>query len=180
MDFNELLVKRHSIRKYTEQHLDAGDVKTILEAALLAPSSKSKRPWQFIVVEEKETLEKLSKAKKIASHPIAGAAMAVVVISNPEESDVFIEDTSIAAVFIQLQAEALGIGSCWIQIRNRFSEDGQPAEEMVQNLLNIPQYLPVECIITFGYKNEDRRPVDTSKLLWEKVHIGKWKDTETK
>lgn len=180
MDFHDLLIKRHSIRKYTAQSLNAEDVKTILEAALLAPSSKSKRPWQFIIVDNKQILEKLSKVKKIASHPIAGAAMAVVVVSNPEESDVFIEDTSIAAVFMQLQAEALGIGSCWIQIRNRFSEDGLPAEEMVQQLLDIPQYLPVECIITFGYKNEERRPVDTSKLLWEKVHIGSWKEIEPK
>ena len=110
-DFHELLLRRHSIRKYTEQQLNPDDVKTILEAALLAPSSKSKRPWQFIVVDNPEMLQQLAKAKKIAAHPIAGATMAIVVISNPEESDIFIEDTSIAAVFMQLQAEALGIGS---------------------------------------------------------------------
>lgn len=180
MDFHQLLLERHSIRRYTDAPLNADDVKTILEAALLAPSSKSKRPWQFIVVEDKSILEKLSHAKPVAAHPIAGAAMAVVVISNPEESDVFIEDTSIAAVFMQLQAAALGLGSCWIQIRNRFSENGEPAEVCVQQLLGIPQYLPVECIITFGHKNEERKPVDPSKLLWEKVHIGAWKDNDTK
>lgn len=179
MDFHQLLVERHSIRRYTDRLIGAEDVKTILEAALLAPSSKSKRPWQFIVVEDKEMLQKLSKAKPVAAHPIAGATMAVVVVSNPELSDVFIEDATIAAVFMQLQASALGIGSCWIQIRNRFSEDGEPAEVMVQQLLGIPQYLPVECIVTFGYKNEERRPVDTSKLLWEKVHIGQWKNQES-
>lgn len=175
-NFHEMLLQRHSIRRYTEQQLDPEDVKTILEAALLAPSSKSKRPWQFIVVDDKETLAKLAKAKKVASHPIAGAAMAVVVVTNPELSDVFIEDATIAANFMQLQAAALGLGSCWIQIRNRFSEDGEPAEAMVQQLLDIPQYLPVECIITFGYINENRKPVDPEKLLWEKVHIGTWKD----
>ena len=176
MNFHELLLKRHSIRRYTDQPLSGDDVRTIIEAALLAPSSKSKRPWQFIIVEDRGMLQKLAKAKKVASHPIGDAAMAVVVVSNPELSDVFIEDTTIAAVFMQLQAEALGIGSCWIQIRNRYSEDGEASEVMVQELLDIPQYLPVECIITFGYKNEERRPVDPSKLLWEKVHIGSWKD----
>lgn len=180
MDFHKLLLERHSIRRYTDQPLKSDDVKLILEAALLAPSSKSKRPWQFIIVEDKNVLEQLSKAKPVAAHPIAGSAMAVVVVSNPEESDVFIEDASIAAFLMQLQAEALGIGSCWIQIRNRFSADGEPAEVMVQNLLNIPQYLPVECIITFGHKNEVRRPVDPEKLLWEKVHIGTWSDKSLK
>lgn len=178
MDLHQLLLERHSIRRYTDEPINAENVKTILEAALLAPSSKSKRPWQFIVVDDRETLQKLAKAKKVASHPIAGAAMAVVVVSNPEESDVFIEDTTIAAVFMQLQAAALGLGSCWIQIRNRFSEDGQPAQDMVQELLGIPQYLPVECIITFGHKDEERRPVNPDKLLWEKVHLGTWKDVE--
>lgn len=178
MDLHKLLLNRHSIRRYTDQPLNAEDVKTILEAALLAPSSKSKRPWQFIVVDDREMLRQLAGCKKVGAHAIAGAAMAVVVISNPELSDVFIEDTTYAAALMQLQAEALGIGSCWIQVRNRFSEDDEPAQDMVQRLLEIPEYLPVECIITFGYKNEERRPVDPAKLLWEKVHIGKWKDTE--
>lgn len=180
MDFHKLLLERHSIRRYTDQAIDAEHVKLILEAALLAPSSKSKRSWQFIVVEDKSVLEQLAKAKEVAAHPIAGAAFAVVVVANPEESDVFIEDASIAAVFMQLQAEALNIGSCWIQIRNRFSADGEPAEVLVQQLLDIPQYLPVECIITFGHKNEVRKPVDPAKLLWEKVHIGTWKDNGPK
>ena len=176
MDLHQLLLNRHSIRRYTDQEISPDKVKLILEAALLAPSSKSKRSWQFIVVEDKEMLEKLSNVKPVAAHPIAKAAMAVVVVANPEESDVYIEDSSIAAVFMQLQAESLNIGSCWIQIRNRFSADGEPAEVRVQQLLNIPQYLPVECIITFGHKNEERKPVDPSKLLWEKVHIGTWKE----
>jgi nitroreductase len=158
--------------------VSAEDVKTILQAALLAPSSKSARPWQFVVVEDKEVLATLGKCKPAGAVPVAKAAFAVVVISDPEKSDVFIEDTTVAATLMQLQAADLGLGSCWVQIRNRFSADGQPAEELIQQTLNIPQYLPVECIVTFGYKNETRRPVDESKLLWEKVHIGTWKDIE--
>lgn len=178
MDFHQLLLERHSIRRYTDEKISGEDVKTILEAALLAPSSKSKRPWQFIVVEEREMLGKLATIKPVAAHPIANAAMAVVVVSNPELSDVFIEDTAIASVFMQLQASALGLGSCWIQVRNRYSADGEPAEVKVQQLLSIPQYMPVECIITFGHKNEERKPVDPEKLLWEKVHIGQWKQID--
>lgn len=178
MNLHQLLLERHSIRRYTDQPVNADDVKTILEAALLAPSSKSKRPWQFIVVEDKDTLTALSKVKQYGAHAIADAQFAVAVVTNPEESDVFVEDASVAAIFMHIQAAALGIGSCWIQIRNRFSEDGEPAEVMVQNLLNIPQYLPVECIMTFGYSAENRKPVDPDKLLWEKVHIGTWKETE--
>lgn len=59
--FNEMLFERHSIRRYTDEPLDADEVKKILEAALLAPSSKSSRPWQFIVSKTKMSFNALAK-----------------------------------------------------------------------------------------------------------------------
>lgn len=177
-NLHQLLLERHSIRRYTDQPISGDDVKTILEAALLAPSSKSQRPWQFIVVEDKETLLTLSQCKPVAAHAIKGAAFAVVVVADPGKSDMWIEDASIAAEFMQLQAADLGIGSCWIQVRARFNADNEPAETLIQQTLNIPEYLKVECVMSFGYKDENRRPVDPEKLLWEKVHIGSWQDRE--
>ena len=177
-NLHQLLVNRRSIRRYTKESIDPETVKTILEAALLAPTSKSSRPWQFIVVEDPEMLQRLSECKPAGAGPIAKASLAIVVAADPTLSDPWIEDASIAAAFMQLQAEDLGIGSCWIQVRGRFAADGTPSEEWVQELLGIPDTLPVVCIITLGHKDEERKPVDTSKLLWEKVHIGMWKDVE--
>ena len=102
----------------------------------------------------------------------------MVVVADPGKSDMFIEDAAIAAEFMQLQAADLGIGSCWIQVRNRFNADNEPAETVVQQTLGIPEYLKVECIMSFGYSAENRRPVDLDKLKWEKVHIGQWSDRE--
>lgn len=174
--FHELLVNRRSIRRYTDQPIDPEDVKLILEAALMAPTSKSSRPWQFIVVEDKEMLQRLSECKEAGAAPIARAPLAIVVAVDPSLSDPWIEDASIAASYIQLQVEALGLGSCWIQVRGRFRADGIPAEEYVQEAVGLPETMPVVCIISIGHKDEQRRPVDTSKLLWEKVHIGTWKE----
>lgn len=173
-DFHELLVHRHSIRRYTDEPIDAEEVKLILEAALLAPTSKSSRSWQFVVVDERDMLERLGQCKPAGAAPIGRCAMAVVVLGNPEKSDPWIEDAAIAAEMMQLQAEDLGLGSCWVQVRGRFTADDVPSEEYVQELLGVPETLPVVCIMTFGHKDEERRPVDTSKLLWERVHVGKW------
>lgn len=175
--FHEMLLERHSIRRYTEQQIPADDVKTIIEAALLAPTSKSGRPWQFVVVDDRDRLAALSKCKPAGAHPVSGAAFAVIVATAPERSECYIEDASIAAVFMQLQAEALGIGSCWIQVRGRFDANDEPSEDVVRSIVGLPDNLVVECIVTFGYKNETRRPVDPEKLLWEKVHINTWKET---
>ncbi|MBD5244817.1 MAG: NAD(P)H nitroreductase [Barnesiella sp.] len=177
-DFHDLLVNRRSIRRYTEQSLAPDQVRLILEAALLAPTSKNSRSWQFVAVDDKEMLSRLSECKDSGAGPIKGCALAVVVLADPSKTDPWIEDASIAASYMQLQAAALGLGSCWIQVRDRFRADGVPASEFVAELLGIPEQLPVECIITFGYKAEERKPADTAKLFWEKVHIGSWKAVE--
>lgn len=177
-NLHELLVNRRSIRRYTSEPVEPEAVRLILEAALMAPTSKSSRPWQFIVVEDKDMLQRLSECKPAGAAPIAKAAFAVVVAADPQLSDPWIEDASIAAAYMQLQAADLGLGSCWIQVRGRYAHDGTPSEEYVQELLGMPETLPVVCIMTFGHKDEERRSCDTSKLLWEKVHIGTWKEVE--
>lgn len=176
--FNGMLFERHSIRKYKTQPLPAEDVKQILEAGLLAPSSKSSRPWEFVCVEDEDMLAKLAECKPAGARPIAGAKLAIVICADPEKSDVYVEDCSVAASYMQLQATALGLGSCWIQIRNRFSADENPAQDLVQALLGIPPVMQVVAILTFGYSDEQRKPVDPDKLKWEKVHIGQWADDQ--
>lgn len=173
--FRNMLLARHSIRKYTDQPVDPTHVKYILEAALLAPSSKSVRPWQFVIVEDKDKLAAMAQCKPVGAHALKTCAFAIAVCGDPETSDMVIEDCAIAAEMMQLQAAALGIGSCWIQVRNRDNAAGDPADDVIRQTLNIPQSIMVECVMTFGYSAETRRPVDPDKLKWEKVHVEEWK-----
>lgn len=174
-NFHDLLLTRHSIRRYTDTPIEADKVKAILEAALLSPSSKNARSWQFVVVEEPEVLARLSECKPNYAASVKNARMAVVVTADPEKSEAYIEDATAAAILMHLQAAALGIGSGWVQVRGRFAADGEPSEDIVRDILGIPRHMVVECIMTFGYPDETRRPVDPAKLMWEKVHIGTWK-----
>ena len=173
-DFHELLRLRRSTRKFTEQEIASDDVKTIMEAALMAPSSKRSLSWEFVLVEDAEKLERLSVCKDNGAKLIAGAKLAVVVLGDPMKSDVWIEDASIAATLIQLQAEELGLGSCWIQVRGRFGAMDEPAEDFVRETLGIPEEMGVLCILSIGHKDEERKPFDEEKMMWEKVHIGQW------
>lgn len=174
--FHDLLLHRRSIRKYTTEPIDPESVKLILEAALTAPTSKSKRSWQFVVVEDPEMLGKLGQCKPSYATSIANAPMALVVTADTTKSDAWIEDASVAAIIMQLQAEDLGLGSCWVEVRNRFREDDEHSEDYVRELLGIPEEFGVVCIVSFGHKAEERRPIDPAKLEWEKVHIGKWQN----
>lgn len=175
-DFHDLIVNRRSIRRYTSDEISPEDVKTILEAALMAPSSKNTRPWHFVVVEDPDVLEALSKCKESGAGPVAGCSLAIIVAVDVEATDPWIEDAAIAATYIQLQAQDLGLGSCWIQVRGRYTATDMESETYVQNLLEMPDTILPVCIITIGHKAEERKPQATDKLLWEKVHIGTWKE----
>ncbi len=177
-NFHEMLLQRHSIRRYTDRPISPEDVKTIMEAALLAPTSKNARCWQFVLVEDRDTLQRLSECKPVYATSVKGATLAVVVTAAPDKSEAYIEDAAIAGAFMHLQAQALGIGSCWVQVRGRQGADGEMSEDIVREILDIPHDMVVECIMTFGYSAETRKPVDPAKLLWEKVHIGAWRHDE--
>ncbi|MEC4684862.1 MAG: nitroreductase family protein [Nitrospirota bacterium] len=169
--FMPLIRKRRSIRKFLNKDVEAEKVDQLVEAALRAPSSRGLNPWEFIIVTEKGLLEKLSKAKKHGSSFLDNAAVGVVVCADPEKCDVWIEDASIASAYIQLAAESLGLGSCWVQIRDRLHDKGNMAEEYVSGLLNIPGNLRIESVIAIGYPDEKKPPHSREELQYEKVHL---------
>ena len=173
-NFSDLLKNRLSMRKFTEEELTQEEVVTLLKAALMAPSSKRSNCWQFIVVDDKETLDKLSRCKESGSAFLKEAALAIVVAADPLASDVWIEDASVASILIQLQAEDLGLGSCWIQVRERYVATGMPSDEYVRAILGLPLQLQVLSIIAIGHKGMERKPFNEEHLQWEKVHINKY------
>jgi len=173
-NFHDLVTGRRSIRRYTAQPVDADDVRLILEAALMAPTSKSSHSWSFVCVDNPETLRRLSECKAAYATSIKEAPLAIIVVGDPEKSGPWIEDVSVAASFIMLQAADLGLGSCWVQTHGRDTADGTPSDEYVRSLLDIPGHLIPLCVISIGHPAEQRKPQNTEKLLWEKVHIGQW------
>lgn len=172
--FATLIQNRRSTRKFTEQLLSPEQVELILKAALMAPASKRSNPWQFVVVEDKEMLKKLAGCKKNGSAFLEGCALAVVVLANVMESDVWIEDASVASIYMQLQAEDLGWAGCWCQI----PEPGKQRTRRIRIIMFVVAGYPLSigCLvyIGIGYKDQVRKPFDESHLQWEKIHIGKF------
>jgi nitroreductase len=96
--------------------------------------------------------------------------MGIVVCGDYGTSDVWIEDCSIACAFILLTAESLGLGSCWIQIRERMHDETTTAEAYVSRLLKIPESRKVEAIVAVGYPDERKEPYAKEELRYHKVH----------
>ena len=174
MEFCELAQQRRSHRKFTEQEVDAEALRLILRAGLMSPTSKGQRAWQFVVVEDKTDLEKIADAKDMGSQFLKGAPVAIVVLGDPMQNDCWVEDGSIAAVSMQYQAEELGLGSCWIQMRGRGLSDGTTADEVIRGVLGIPDNMNVLCVLAIGHKADERKLQNEDKLKWENVHADKY------
>ena len=173
-NFNTLAQLRRSHRKFTEEEISAEDVRLILRAALMSPTSKGRRDWQFVVVDDKIDIEKIADAKSNGSLFVKDAPLVVVVLGDPLANDCWIEDASIAAISMQYQAEDLGLGSCWVQMRGRGLSDGTSADVVIRGILDIPEYLSCLCVLAFGHKADDRKPQNEDRLKWENVHVGRY------
>lgn len=165
-----LMQKRRSIRKFQPNSVDRDTVDLLVEAALRAPSSRGRNPWQFVVVTDRKLLADLALAKEYGSSFLDGAPLGFVVCGDPSQSDVWVEDCSIACTFIQLAAESLGLRSCWIQIRERMHDSRLTAESYISRILDLPHHLNVEAIIAVGYPDEKKAPHTKETLEYNKVH----------
>lgn len=166
----DLLYKRRSIRSFANRPVEADKVEHLSEAGLLSPSSRSFYPWEIIVVDDPDRIKTLSEAKPHGASFLAGAPLAFVIAADPDKSDVWVEDCSIVAILLQLQAQELELGSCWIQIRNRTHENGESSEEHVKRCCNLPKRFRVDCLVAIGYPAEEKKPRTKDDLNTAKVH----------
>ena len=170
-DFKTLVRQRRSHRKFTEQEVSATDVQLILRAALMSPTAKNLRAWRFAVVDNKADIVKMADAKEGGAAFLAGAPLAIVVLGNPDEDECWIEDGSIAAVSMQYQAEELGLGSCWVQMRGRGLSDGTSANDIIHGILSLSEELQVLCVLAIGHPADERPMQNEDRLKWENVII---------
>lgn len=167
--FTELLQNRRSIRKYTSQKIEREKLETILQSALMSPASKRCNPWQFVLVEDHDILSQMSACRTYGSQMLDSAAAGIVVAVDASLTDTWQCDGAIAAYNMLLSAADLGLGACWVQVYQR-----EVAEQLVRQLTGIPETLNVLCVVSLGYKDEERRPYDLNKLQYDKIHYGQY------
>lgn len=169
MDFKELVRQRRSIRTFTQEPVSKEEETQLLRAALMSPSSKGKHSYYFKVVRDSRQLEALSLCRDAGTALLANAPMAIVVMADPTITDIWVEDCASAMSYILLQAEDMGLGGCWVQVRERSKEDGTRAEDIVKEVLSLPAEYKVLAMAAIGHKAIDRNPQNEEKLLWEHV-----------
>jgi len=165
----DLLRTRRSIRAYTDRPIEPEKMQLLKEALLRSPSSREIRPWRFYFVQSPGTLAALSRCKPHGASFLKNAQLGIVVCGEPDQSDVWVEDCSIAALVAHLTAHALGMGSCWCQVRKRDHDKTTTAEGYVRSVLSLPDSLTVEAIVAVGYPAEEKPGVPVNSLPVDKI-----------
>ena len=164
----DAIFNRTSVRKYKQKSLKKEEIDLILKAAFSAPSARNSQPWQFIVVENKDTLKDLSQMTPYASF-LKDAAMGIVVCADKSKNDSLDycqQDLAAATENMLVEAKSLGIGSCWLGV--------YPNEERylaLNQYFKLPKGIVPMWMISFGYIDQEevvKDKFDSSKVHYEK------------
>ncbi|MBN1871735.1 MAG: nitroreductase family protein [Candidatus Omnitrophica bacterium] len=179
MDFLELAKKRQSTRDYSPKVVPRESIDRCIEAARLAPSACNSQPWSFIVVDREPMRTKLASGAFggiYAMNSFAKKAPVFIVVITERAPYITrlggylkgvqysLIDIGIACEHLILEAEELGMGTCWL---------GWFDERFVKNLLKVPKDKKVDVIISMGYPEEgrlrdkSRRPLDEIRRFAE-------------
>src|SRR6056297_113446 len=165
----DLVRQRRSVRVYEPQEVEDEKLELLAEALLRAPTSRNFQPCHFVMIQKRQLLDKLINAKPHGTAFFATAPLAIAIAADPCVSDVWIEDAAVAATFVQLAAESLGLKSCWAQLRLRRHNDDISASEYVRDLLELPAGMEVPIAIAVGYPGEQKAGHCANSLRTEKI-----------
>lgn len=162
----ETIFARTSVRNYTDKAVSADTLQLLVKAGMAAPSGRDKRPWEFVVITDRATLDTLASRLPYAKMLVKAPA-AIAVLGNVNQSSYWYLDCSAATENILLAAQALGLGAVWTAT--------YPYEDrmaVVNDVLQIPDSVQSLSVIPVGYPKGNTKPKD--KWNESKIHYNKW------
>ena len=160
MELKEAVRNRTSIREYENKPVPENKLHNVLEAARLAPSGANRQYWKFVVVQDPQKRQALSKASGGQPH-VAQAPVVIAAVSTMPEGLMrcgvpgYAVDLAIAVDHITLAAVDEGLGTCWI---------GAFSQEATREILNIPAKYTIVSLLTLGFPKQPGRPKNRKAL----------------
>jgi nitroreductase len=175
MDMLDTMLRRRSVRTFTDEPVSEEDLEKVLDAGMLVPTGKGVRPWHFIVVTNPERIRSLIGCRKGGPKMLETATAVIAVLGDTTKTDTCIEDSSVAMAHMHLMASTLGLGSCWLQVRLRPSaEDGVSTEEFIRQRLHFPEEMELEAMLVLGHPAKAPVPHTLEELPQGRVHREQW------
>ncbi|MCD8014732.1 MAG: nitroreductase family protein [Lachnospiraceae bacterium] len=173
MELTEGVLKRRSIRRYTDQKITDEDLHTILRAGMSGPTCANTRDWSFLVVRDKAVLNQMADANGNPAWPLRGCDVGILILGDlerafPHAKDYWVIDGAIAGQNMILAAEGLGIGSVWLGTWPQMDR-----VERQRQLFSLPETVTPHSIIAFGYPAEEKAG-EHPDYEESQVHFEKW------
>ncbi len=163
----DAIFARRSIRQYTSEPVSETDIRKLLEAAMAAPSAADRKPWHFVVVTDRASLNALAEALPYGKM-LSQAALAIVICGDPQISERYwVQDCSAATENLLLAATALGLGAVWLAV-----EPVQERRNAVAQVLGIPNNIGILNVVSIGHPAEEKEP--RTQYDEERVHHSRW------
>lgn len=171
-EFLDLIRRRRTIRRFTDQDVSEEQVETLLELAMCAPNRLNRQPWHFVIIRDKDLQAKMADVLRIRPY-LEQAPAVIAVAARPEITPTWLMDISAAIENLLLAATATGLGGAWI---------GAPdtvlwslCEECLHDNLNIPLDVRIPALVAVGYPAEELPPHGRhDRFVRTKVHYGRW------
>ncbi|MFI3323891.1 MAG: nitroreductase family protein [Rikenellaceae bacterium] len=155
--------ERASVRSYTSEPVSREQLVELAKAGMAAPTGSNKQPWEFILIQDRATLDKIGEVKP----PVGKAPAAIVVLGDNSISGSWVLDCAAATENILLAATSMGLGTVWTGAYNN-----QKFEAILQDLLELPDGIMPLAVIAVGYA--DGTPTPKNKYVESKVHFEKY------
>ncbi len=173
MDVIKTIMTRRSIRRYTDEKISDETVRSILEAGMASPSCANTKDWTFIVVRDRNTLDRMADANGRPAQLLKNAPLAILLCGDLSRSfkqakDYWIIDVAIAAENMALCAHGLGIGCVWLGTWPQMERVKKQTE-----LFGLPEYVIPHSVLAFGYPAENPAPHE-NVYDESRVHFEKW------
>ncbi len=167
----DFIFSRRSIRKYQDKEVPADMINDLLKAAMAAPSAVAKDPWHFIVIQNKDTLQKLADAlphgQMLRHAPAAFVVCGDITKAHDQLESYMLQDLSAAVENILITANILGLGTCWLGVHPR-----QERMNGVSKLFSLPENIIPMCGIALGWPADN--PPARTRYKADRVHMEKW------
>lgn len=165
-------LSRRTIRKFKEKKVEKEVIMELMKTALVSPSGRNRKPYEFVVIDDKEIIKKLSVAKESGATFAADAPLMIVILGH--ENPTWDDDCAIASTIIQLKAHDLGLGSCWIQTKEKVDSEGNATDENIKKILGAPSELKVHNMMALGYPDEEKPAYTDADVDMAKLHFNKF------
>ena len=175
MELKEIISRRRSTRKFLPTPVERERLERVVEMALQAPSSRNSRSTRFMIVQNPDLLEKMSRMRDYGSAFMKDATAAILVMGDKRVTDLWIDNCAISATTLQLAVVDEGLASCWVHVNDRpclqAEPDGRKADDYLRELLDLPEHYGILCAVALGFSDFEPKPLPPyegeERVIWK-------------